>query len=311
MKEKIKISQLVKDNNLVVLGGEKGLDRYIEKYELSRPGFEMVGFFDFFEPSRLVLFGSKESTFFKERLSHDEQDTFVCNLFAKNPPALVFSCHVDVPEIFIRKSDKFNVPVLKSNLVTTATSSKLYGYLIERLAERISVHGVLVDIHGLGTLIIGKSGIGKSEVAMELIKRGHRLVSDDRVDIFEREVGTVIGKAPKLLEKYMEIRGIGVVNVTSLFGVSAYRESKKIRFVVELEKWEAGKNYDRIGLEKNTTKFFNTEIPKIVLPVAPGRNIASLVESAAMNERLKYMGYNSAEIFVESLHQKINESEDN
>lgn len=170
------------------------------------------------------------------------------------------------------------------------------------LAERQTIHGVLMDINGMGTLIMGKSGIGKSETALELIRRGHQLISDDRVDICEEEPGSLIGTAPKILERYIEIRGIGIVDVVRLFGAGAFRESKKIKLVVELEKWEDGKYYDRLGLETQTTKYFNTEIPKVVIPVLAGRNTALLVESAALNEKLKYFGINSAREFTESVN---------
>ena len=157
----------------------------------------------------------------------------------------------------------------------------------------------------MGTLITGKSGIGKSEIALELVKRGHQLISDDRVEIYQKDVGVLIGSAPKILERYMEIRGIGVVDVVSMFGAGAYRENKKIRLVVELEKWEEGKFYDRIGLENLTNKYFDTEVKKIIIPVSPGRNVATLVEAAAMNEKLKFMGVNSALEFADSVQQLI------
>lgn len=308
---KLKIKKICEDNKLVVLAGNDGLDRLVVIHELSRPGVELVGFFDFFEPLRIVLCGSKEITFFNTRLNNEEQIECVDRLFKKNPPAFVFSKHVDVPQIFIDKGNEYNIPVLKSeNLRTTALSSKLYRYLQERLAERTSIHGVLMNLNGMGTLITGKSGIGKSEVALELLHRGHQLISDDRVEIFEREVGVIEGSAPKILEKYMEIRGIGVVDVVEMFGASAYRENTQIDLVVELEKWEDGKGYDRLGLTNQTIKYFNTEIPKVVIPVSPGRNIATLVESAAMNEKLKGMGICAAKEFTESVSKLISQGED-
>ena len=304
MPSRIKIKTVVLDNNLTVLAGENGLDNYVESDLLSRLGVELAGFFDFFDPKRIVLMGTKETTFFRQ-LSDSIQESRVDKLFCYYPPAFIFSELVDVPQIFIDYGNKFNIPILKSPLRTTASGSKITTYLQDKLAPRLSIHGVLLDINGMGTLITGKSGIGKSEIALELVKRGHQLISDDRVEIFQKDVGVLIGSAPKILERYMEIRGIGVVDVVSMFGAGAYRENKKIRLVVELEKWEEGKFYDRIGLENLTNKYFDTEVKKIIIPVSPGRNVATLVEAAAMNEKLKFMGVNSALEFADSVQQLI------
>ena len=304
MASRIKIKTVVLDNNLTVLAGENGLDNYVESDLLSRLGVELAGFFDFFDPKRIVLMGTKETTFFRQ-LSDSIQESRVDKLFCYYPPAFIFSQLVEVPQIFIDYGNKFNIPILKSPLRTTASGSKITTYLQDKLAPRLSIHGVLLDINGMGTLITGKSGIGKSEIALELVKRGHQLISDDRVEIFQKDVGVLIGSAPKILERYMEIRGIGVVDVVSMFGAGAYRENKKIRLVVELEKWEEGKFYDRIGLENLTNKYFDTEVKKIIIPVSPGRNVATLVEAAAMNEKLKFMGVNSALEFADSVQQLI------
>jgi len=204
--------------------------------------------------------------------------------------------NVDIEELFMEFGNQYNVAILKSKTRTTPLSSTLYAYLHSKLAPRTSVHGVLVDIHGMGTLITGKSGIGKSETALELIKRGHILVSDDRVDI--------IGAAPKILERYIEIRGIGIVDVVQMFGAGAYRENKKIRLVVELEHWKKGKQYDRLGIETDSVKYFNTELAKITIPILPGRNVATLVESAAMNQKLKYLGYNAAQELTDEVAKR-------
>jgi HPr kinase/phosphorylase len=228
----------------------------------------------------------------------------VKGLFNLKPPAIIFPVNPEVEKVldlFKRFGDEYNVPILRSNLNTTPLNSMLYVYLHKELSETISVHGVLMDIHGMGCLIIGGSGIGKSETALELIKRGHILVSDDLVDIYESSAGSLIGTAPRILKRYLEIRGIGIVDVISMFGSGAYRERKRIHMVVELEYWQKDKEYDRLGIESDTMKYFNTEIPKITIPVLPGRNIATLVESAAMNEKLKEMGYNAAVTFTQNV----------
>lgn len=300
---KLKVKHLIKDLELELVSGKKGLENEITVEMLSRPGVELAGFLDFFNKERLILIGSKEDHFMN-RLPEDTKRQRVEDIMMLNPPAIIFSVNVEIEDMFIELGDKYNVAILKSDNRTTALSSLLYAYLHSKLAPRISVHGVLLDIHGMGTLIMGKSGIGKSETALELIKRGHILVSDDRVDIFEAAHGVLIGSAPKILEKYIEVRGIGIVDVVSMFGAGAYRENKKIRLVVELEHWKKGKQYDRLGIETQMVKYFNTEIAKITIPVLPGRNVATLVESAAMNQKLKYLGYNAAKDLTEAVSKK-------
>lgn len=300
---KLKVKHLVKDFNLKVLAGEASLERHIEAEMLSRPGVEMAGFFDFFDKDRVILIGSKEYQFM-QLLPPDIRRERVSDIMAKKPPCLIFSVNVDVEPMFLELGKEHSVSILKSELRTTPLFSLLYAYLHAKLAPRQSVHGVLVDIHGMGTLIIGESGIGKSEVALELIKRGHILIADDRVDIFEASPGTLVGSAPELLERYIEIRGIGIVDVVSMFGAGAYRENKKVRLVVELEHWKRGKAYDRLGLETETVKFFNTEIAKITIPILPGRNVATLIESAAMNQKLKYLGHHAAMDLADAVARK-------
>ncbi len=302
MKSKLKLKNIIKEMNLKIIAGSDGLDKAVENEMICRPGMEFAGFFDFYESNRIILIGTKESSFFasldekiaRERLNY---------LFLQKPPAFVFSKNVAVPEIFIELGNLHNIAVLKSDLKTTAISSKLYSYLQELLAERVCVHGTLLDINGMGTLIIGKSGIGKSETALDLIKRGHQLISDDLVEIVEKEPGNLIGMAPEILRRYIEIRGIGIVDVVKMFGAAAYRTKKSVRLVVELEKWDQDKYYDRLGLETEKIKYFDTEITKILIPVLPGRNVALLVEAAAMNEKLKIFGYFSAKEFTDRVNK--------
>lgn len=305
----ISVKKLVSDCELSVLAGEKGLVRKIVDANVTRPGLEFAGFFEFFEPKRILLMGSKEASFLRT-IDEKIAMTRISKIFEMNPPCLICSLNVEVPSFLIELGNKYDLPILKSELRTTAISSKLYNYLQEKLAPVQTVHGVLMDINGMGTLIMGKSGIGKSETAMELIKRGHQLISDDRVDMIEKEPGNVVGKAPKVLSHYIELRGIGIVDVVNLFGAGAFRESKRVRLVVELENWEAGKYYDRLGIETQTMRFFNTDIHKVVIPVLPGRNLALLVESAALNEKLKYFGINSALEFTNSINKLAEEGKE-
>lgn len=300
---KLKVKHLIKDLNLEVLAGHNALEREIKAEMLSRPGVELAGFLDFFDSDRIVLIGSKEHSFMK-LLPYDIMKTRVEDIMMTKPPVFIFSINVDVDPLFFELGDKYNVAILKSPVRTTPLSSQLYAYLHAKLAPRITVHGVLLDINGLGVLLVGKSGIGKSETALELINRGHILISDDRVDIFETAPGILVGAAPKILERYIEVRGIGIVDVVTMFGAGAYRESKKIRLVVELEHWKKDKQYDRLGIDTETTSYFNTEISKITIPILPGRNVATLVEIAAMNTKLKYLGYNAALDLTEAVAKK-------
>ncbi|RIA75855.1 Hpr(Ser) kinase/phosphatase [Anaeroplasma bactoclasticum] len=301
MNEYVTVRELMDAMKLELLAGAGGLDKKITSDMISRPGLEFAGFYDYFDNKRMLLVGSKDATFL-----HKQGPEAIKNnldyIFSHDIPCVVFSRNVIINPIFFEMGNKYNVSVLRMDLPTTASSSKLYVYLQDKLAERVSVHGTLMDIGGMGTLIIGKSGIGKSETAHDLIKRGHQLVADDLVEIMEREPGNLIGTSPNVLKRYMEIRGIGIVDVISMFGAASFRDKKMIRLVVELEAWDQNKYYDRLGIDEQKAKYFNTEIPKVTIPVMQGRNVALLVESAAMNEKLKYLGTNAAKEFVEKIN---------
>ncbi len=300
----ITVAQLVEDFGFSVHSGKKGLPTEISNSQLTRPGIELAGLFDFFEHDRVQIFGSKEVTFFN-RLDEEDQEIRVDMLFRKSPPTFIFSKHIDIPDVFLRKGDEYAIPVLKSQLRTSELFSSLYQYLLGKLAPRKSVHGTLVDINGVGVIIRGKSGIGKSEVALELVRRGHQLVADDRVDIFEREVGHIVGEAPDLLKEHLEIRGIGIVNVVRLFGASAYRRNKEVMLIVELVAWQEDTDYDRLGLDQRTERFFDTEIPLVEIPITAARSVPSLVEVAAMNTRLRHLGTDMAKDFTLAVSHEI------
>ena len=296
----ITVHKLMIDNKLELVAGQKGLTTILTEDMIARPGVEFAGFFDFFDYKRVILMGSKESMFLNQQ-DYEISEKNVRKIYELAPPCIVFSINAKIPEMFIRFADEFGIALLKSNLRTTPTSSKLYTYLQYHLAPRISVHATLLDSSGVGTLILGKSGIGKSETPLDLIKRGHQLIADDLVEIMEKEPGNLIGTAPDILKRYMEIRGIGVVDVVTMFGAGAYRENKKIRLVIELEQWNKDKYYDRLGLDSEKVTYFNTELPKIVIPILPGRNNAVLVESAATNQKLKYLGLDGAKTLTERI----------
>lgn len=305
-KSKLRIRQLADEINLTLLAGEKGLDRVVEVEMISRPGLELGGEFEFIDKDRIILIGVKESKYL-DSLPKKTAKSRVNKLMSYNPPAVIFSNNPEVELVlkyFVDAGNKYNIPIFRSNLNTTPLNAQLYYILHDHLAPRIGVHGVLLDIHGMGILITGKSGIGKSETALELIKRGHLLVSDDVVDIYERNVNDLVGTAPKILRRYLEIRGIGIVDVLAMFGTGAFRTRKRIDLVVELERWQNDKIYDRIGITNETVKYFHSEVPKIIIPILPGRNVATLVESAAMNQKLKNLGMNAAVNFLQAVDRK-------
>jgi len=302
------VGNVIQDYKLDLIAGKDGMDREVTKPQVSRPGIELAGLFDFYEHERIQVLGSKEIAFFGW-LNQQDQEIRVDMLFKEQPPMFVFSKNAEIPEVFIRKGNDYNIPIAKSSKKTNALLSSLYQYLSAKLSHRESLHGTLLDISGVGVLIRGKSGLGKSEVALELVRRGHQLVADDRVDIYQREMGVVVGEAPVLLRRYLEIRGIGIVNVVKMFGAKAYKENKKIMLVIDLEPWNQQEDYDRLGLENFTLRFFDTDIAHTRIPISEGRNVATLVEAAAVNARLKYLGENAAQEFSDSLDKYLKQKQ--
>jgi HPr kinase/phosphorylase len=304
MQASITVKQVIEGLRLEILAGAEGVHRIVKNPSLSKPGLELAGMFDFYEHDRIQIIGSKESAFF-HWLNESDQQIRVRMLFEKEPPAFIFSKNVVVPEIFLQLASEFHIPVLKSTYRTTSLFSELFSFLQAKLAERTTLHGVLLDINGVGVVITGKSGVGKSEVALELVRRGYMLVADDIVEIYEVEKGILIGEAPELLKKFLEIRGIGIVNVVYLFGVRAYRESKRISMIVNLEKWDDNQDYNRLGLTEEKRMIFDTEVVYLNIPITEARNTATLVEAAANDFKSKRLGYNSAVDFNNALTIKI------
>lgn len=302
--QSISIQSVIEGLHLEILAGGNGLHREVTNPSLSKPGLELAGLFDFYEHDRIQILGSKEGAFF-HWLNTSDQEIRVRMLFEKQPPAFVFSKNVIVPEIFLRFGNEYQIPVLKSQYRTSSLFSELFAFLQAKLAERTTLHGVLLDINGVGVVITGASGVGKSEVALELIRRGYMLVADDLVEIYQREKGVLIGEAPPLLKKYLEIRGIGIVNVVYLFGVRAYRENKRISMIVHLETWNDLNEYNRLGLEEVKKTIFDTEIVHLTIPITEARNTATLVEAAANDFKSKQLGYHSARDFNQALEDQI------
>ena len=295
LQEKLRLS--------VVYGDDKLLSKEITTADISRPGLEMTGYFDYYTPERIQLVGMKEWSYLVKMSSHNRHQV-LRKMFQPETPVIIVARNLDIPEEMLRAAEEKQLAILKSNVATSRLSGELSSYLDSRLAERTSVHGVLMDIYGMGVLIQGDSGIGKSETAIELVKRGHRLIADDAVEIKKVSSKTLVGSAPEVIRHYIELRGIGVVDVRRLFGVGAVKDTEKIDLVVNLEPWVRGKMYDRLGLDNEFTDIMGINIPTITIPVKPGRNLAIILEIAAMNSRQKKMGHNTAkELERNLLHQ--------
>jgi HPr kinase/phosphorylase len=310
MPKKVKVSDLVAEFHLEVICGEAGLKRPITVADLYRPGLEIAGYFEFHPRERVQILGKTELTFF-DGLPSDERMSRMAKLcMPEETPCIILSRGLDVPIELLAAANDHQIPVLRTQTATTIFTSRLTGFLENRLAPTTTIHGVLVDVYGIGMLISGTSGIGKSETALELVKRGHRLIADDAVEIRQTADHTLIGNAPELIRHLLEIRGIGIINVMTLFGAGAVRTAKKISVVCRLENWQQDKQYDRLGLDEETTRIIDTDVPLVTIPVRPGRNLAVIIEVAAMNYRLKRMGYNAALQFTNKLTESLAEDMD-
>ncbi|WP_042353989.1 HPr(Ser) kinase/phosphatase [Bacillus rubiinfantis] len=305
---KVLTKDIVEKFNLELISGEEGINRPITMSDISRPGIEMAGYFAYYPAERIQLLGMTELSFFQE-LPQAEKTSRMEQLCTDITPAIIITRGLEVPTELIEASERESVPVLRTGMKTTRFSSRLTNYLESKLAPTTAVHGVLVDVYGIGVLITGKSGVGKSETALELVKRGHRLVADDCVEIRQEDDDTLVGTSPDLIEHLLEIRGLGIINVMTLFGAGAVRSNKRITMVINLEIWDAKKQYDRLGLDEEKMKIIDTEVTKLTVPVRPGRNLAVIIEVAAMNYRLKRMGVNAAQQFTERLSDVIEDAD--
>ncbi len=305
---KVRTEDIIKEFDLELVSGEEGIHRPITTSDISRPGLEIAGFFHYYPAERVQLLGRTEVKF-TEMLMAGERRYRMEQLCTDSTPCIIITGGMDIPEELIEVSERHSVPVLRTEMKTTGFLSRLTYYLENKLAPTTAVHGVLVEIYGVGVLITGQSGVGKSETALALIERGHRLVADDCVEIRQVDMDRLVGTSPELLEHLLEIRGLGIINVMTLFGAGAVRPYKRITLTIHLEFWDGEKQYDRLGLDEETIKIFDTEITKLTIPVRPGRNLAVIIEVAAMNFRLKRMGMNAAEEFAGRLSDVITEEE--
>lgn len=282
--------------------------------EVNRPALQLAGYFEHFDATRLQIIGFVEYTYM-EQLREQEKREIYEKLLSNEIPCIVFSRGLKPDEIFLETAIRCQVPILSTNKSTSSFMAEIIRWLGVKLAPCISVHGVLMDIYGIGVLITGESGIGKSEAALELIKRGHRLVTDDVVELRKVSDDTLVGSAPDITKHFIELRGIGIVDVKALFGAAAVMDTQQVNMVIRLEDWDKDKEYDRLGLEENYTEYLGNKVVCHTLPIRPGRNLAIICESAAANHRQKQMGYNAAqELYTRvqnSLAKRREEEEDN
>lgn len=300
----VKLSKVVEKLNLKNLTPDVDMtEKKVMVPDINRPALQLTGFFEHFAYERVQLIGCVEYTFL-ENVEEDEKEKIYDMLLSYKIPCIIFCRNLKPDDSLIEKANKANVPVFSTETPTSAFSAEIIRWLNVELAPCISIHGVLVDVYGVGVLIMGESGIGKSEAALELINRGHRLVTDDVVEIRKVSDDTLVGKAPDITRHFIELRGIGIVDVKSLFGVQSVRETQTIDLVINMEEWDKNREYDRLGLKEESTEFLGNKVVCHSIPIRPGRNLAIIVESAAVNHRQKQMGYNAAE----ELYRRVQES---
>ena len=291
----VKLSEIIKTLKLEKLYcTDEMLETEIDCADVNRPSLQLTGFFDYFNPKRIQIIGKVEMTYLGQ-LDVEERKKRTEALFSKGVPAAIVTREMEpYPEMF-ELAEKYGVPLLRSNDSTSRFMGELIKNLNVWLAPRITRHGVLVEVYGEGLLLLGESGVGKSEAAIELLKRGHRLVADDAVEIKKVSDSTLVGTSPEIIRHFIELRGIGIVNVRNIFGIGAVKETENINLVVNLEPWQQGVEYERLGLDNGHTEILDIKIPSITIPVKQGRNLAVILEVAAMNNRQKRMGFNAAQ----------------
>ncbi len=310
----VSVKKIVDKMKLKVLNPDVDIkSRKVPTAEVNRPALQLTGYFDYFEKSRIEIIGMVEYTYIQKLAQEEKLDVYE-KFFSHNIPCVIFSRDLHPDEDLMRIATKYQTPILSTDYGTSAFMAELIYFLGEALAPCISIHGVLVDVYGEGLLIMGESGIGKSEAALELVRRGHRLVSDDVVEIRKINEHTLVGTAPDITRYFIEMRGVGIIDVKTLFGVECVKEKQNIDFVIKLEDWKKENEYDRLGLEEEYTEFLGNKVICHSLPIRPGRNLAVICETAAVNHRQKKMGYNAAQELYRrvqaNLQKNSNEEED-
>ena len=289
--------------NLALLSGGDGIDNVVDRTRIQKPGLALAGFLEHIHPGRVQVLGRSETSFLSER-APTERSRIVAQLCRQGVSCFVLTAGLEPPVELLDETERHGVPLLRTDLSSSTTIERLTRYLEDKLAPQAVVHGVLLDVYGLGVLLIGDSGVGKSECAIDLVVRGHRLVSDDVVEI--KHMGDhLVGTGPELTRYHMELRGVGIINVKDLFGVASVRLTKYVEFVIKLDPWKAGKKYDRLGLDDNAYEILGVTLPYVEMPVGPGRNLSVLIEVAARNHLLKLKGYHPARELARKLGERI------
>ena len=292
--------------NLTLLAGAEGLDNVVDRPRIQKPGLALAGFLEYVHPGRVQVLGKSETSFLKERASA-ERGRIISQLCRQGVSCFVLTTGLEPPAELIDESERHRVPLLRTDLSSSTAIERLTRYLEDRLAPRAVIHGVLLDVYGLGVLLLGDSAVGKSECALDLVVRGHRLVSDDVVEI-KRRGDLLVGTGPELTRYHMELRGVGIINVKDLFGVASVRLTKFVEYVIKLDPWKPGKKYDRLGLDENVHEILGVTLPYIEMPVGPGRNLSVLIEVAARNHLLKLKGYHPARELARRLGERLHET---
>ncbi|MGN0522005.1 MAG: HPr(Ser) kinase/phosphatase [Eubacterium sp.] len=297
----VSLEKIIDFHHLEVVYLPKPADEIlITTNEINRPGIVLTGYTDYFDPLRIQILGWTELAFMRN-MSDEERNKALGYWLSLKPAAAVFTRGLDIPDYFIDACKRYEVPLLKTEEETSPFLAALIAYLNAELAPRVTRHGVLVEVYGEGVLITGESGAGKSEAAIELIKRGHRLIADDAVEIRKISDKTLMGNSPSNIRHFVELRGIGIIDARRIFGMGAVKPSEKIDMVIQLEPWDSTKAYDRLGLDNEYANILDVKVPVMTVPITPGRNLAVIVETAAMNNRQKKMGYNAAKDLMLSL----------
>lgn len=304
-KSSVPIEKLMKKMELVHRTESVSLEnKALTTNEVNRPALQLTGYFDYFDSDRLQVIGYVEYTYL-DTLERERKREIYERLLAAKIPAIVYTTQAIPDEDMLELAVKYDVPIFTTDRETSAFVAEVIRWLNVELAPCITIHGVLVDVYGEGVLIMGESGIGKSEAALELVRRGHRLITDDVVEIRKVSDNTLVGTAPDITRHFIELRGIGIINVKTLYGVEAVMDTTNIDLVIKLEEWDKDKEYDRLGLEEEYTEFLGNRVTCHSLPIRPGRNLAVIVESAAVNHRQKKMGYNAAQELYNRVQQGI------
>jgi HPr kinase/phosphorylase len=302
------VETLFKENEkrlrLQLVSGEGSYGKSVGEKDLHRPGLALAGFTDLFTFSRVQICGNTEIQYLNQ-LSSDQRDRCLRKVFSFDIPCFIVTEENDIPPEFLALADEFGLSVFRTPFATTKLFQLLGDYLDEKFAPRVLIHGSMVDVYGIGVLLTGRSGIGKSEVALDLVSRGHRLVADDIVTIVRRTSGVLIGMVNETLKYHMEIRGLGIIDIHAIFGIRGIRKMKKVEVQVELVDWDKSEKYERLGLEDMTIEILDEKVHLVRLPIYPGKNISMIVEVIALNELLKIYGYNAAEVFENQLAQTI------